>query len=131
MPYRILLKQQPLDADEWAVMRRHPEWGAEAIASVPGFQYIQPVQVEAAGVAADRRLGAANAGEVDVSRNQSRDRYWAAAHEDRFESESLVLEKAFGDGDVNGQLVVPREADEDDTDIFLLLGGGGRTKKQG
>jgi hypothetical protein len=41
----------------------------------------------------------------------------------------LVLEEAFGDGDVNGQLVVPREADEDDTDIFLLLGDGGRTKE--
>ena len=37
VPDRILLKDRPLDEDEWAVMRRHPEWGAQALAAMPGL----------------------------------------------------------------------------------------------
>ena len=37
VPDRILLKDRPLDEDEWAVMRRHPEWGAQALAGIPGL----------------------------------------------------------------------------------------------
>jgi hypothetical protein len=38
VPDAILQKPGPLDEDEWAVMRRHPEWGAEMIAQVPGLE---------------------------------------------------------------------------------------------
>ena len=37
VPDRILLKDRPLDEGEWAVMRRHPEWGAQALAAMPGL----------------------------------------------------------------------------------------------
>ena len=46
----------------------------------------------------------------------------AVAHEDLFDAETLVLEKAFGDGDAVGELVVPRQTNENDAQVFLLLG---------
>lgn len=38
VPDRILLKPGPLSADEWAIMRRHPVWGAEILAQGKGFE---------------------------------------------------------------------------------------------
>jgi putative nucleotidyltransferase with HDIG domain len=38
VPDRILLKPGPLSADEWAIMRRHPVWGAEILAQGEGFE---------------------------------------------------------------------------------------------
>src|SRR3954469_20349745 len=38
VPDTILQKPGPLDEREWAVMRRHPEWGAEMVARVPGLE---------------------------------------------------------------------------------------------
>jgi HD-GYP domain-containing protein (c-di-GMP phosphodiesterase class II) len=38
VPDTILQKPGPLDEAEWAVMRRHPQWGAEMLASVPGLE---------------------------------------------------------------------------------------------
>jgi HD-GYP domain-containing protein (c-di-GMP phosphodiesterase class II) len=40
VPDTILRKPGPLDEAEWSVMRRHPEWGAEMVASVPGLEQI-------------------------------------------------------------------------------------------
>jgi HD-GYP domain-containing protein (c-di-GMP phosphodiesterase class II) len=37
VPARILRKAGPLTPAEWALMRRHPEWGAELVASVDGL----------------------------------------------------------------------------------------------
>jgi HD-GYP domain-containing protein (c-di-GMP phosphodiesterase class II) len=37
VPDTILCKPGPLDEAEWAVMRRHPEWGADMVSSVPGL----------------------------------------------------------------------------------------------
>ena len=38
VPDSILQKPGPLDEFEWAVMRRHPEWGAQMVAGVPGLE---------------------------------------------------------------------------------------------
>jgi hypothetical protein len=38
VPDAILRKPGPLDELEWAVMRHHPEWGAEMVAGVPGLE---------------------------------------------------------------------------------------------
>ncbi len=38
VPDRILLKDRPLDQDEWGVLRCHPVWGAEALAGMPGLE---------------------------------------------------------------------------------------------
>jgi len=38
VPDRILLKPGPLSAAEWAIMRRHPVWGAEILAQGEGFE---------------------------------------------------------------------------------------------
>jgi hypothetical protein len=38
IPDAILRKPGPLDELEWAVMRRHPEWGAEMVAGIPGLE---------------------------------------------------------------------------------------------
>ena len=40
VPDTILQKPGPLDEAEWAIMRRHPEWGAEMVASVPGLERV-------------------------------------------------------------------------------------------
>jgi HD-GYP domain-containing protein (c-di-GMP phosphodiesterase class II) len=45
VPDAILQKPGPLDADEWAVMRRHPEWGAEMVAQVPGLEELATLVV--------------------------------------------------------------------------------------
>jgi response regulator RpfG family c-di-GMP phosphodiesterase len=37
VPDTILRKPGPLDEAEWAIMRRHPEWGADMVSSVPGL----------------------------------------------------------------------------------------------
>jgi hypothetical protein len=38
VPDAILQKPGPLNQKEWAVMRHHPEWGAEMVARVPGLE---------------------------------------------------------------------------------------------
>jgi HD-GYP domain-containing protein (c-di-GMP phosphodiesterase class II) len=38
VPDTILRKPGPLDEAEWAIMRRHPEWGADMVSSVPGLE---------------------------------------------------------------------------------------------
>ena len=40
VPDTILRKPGPLDEGEWAIMRRHPEWGADMVSSVPGLEAI-------------------------------------------------------------------------------------------
>jgi putative nucleotidyltransferase with HDIG domain len=40
MPPQILTKAGPLDADELRLMRLHPEWGCEMVASVPGLEAV-------------------------------------------------------------------------------------------
>lgn len=45
VPDSILLKPGPLDEREWEVMRRHPEWGAEMIAQVPGLEELAQLVV--------------------------------------------------------------------------------------
>ncbi len=38
VPHAILRKPPPLNDAEWAVMRRHPEWGFEMLVDVPGLE---------------------------------------------------------------------------------------------
>ena len=76
------------------------------------------VYVEAACFSADRCLRPANTGEFDVARDQRLYGGWAAAHEDGLDGEALFLEVAFGQRDAKGQLVIPREADEDHSQVF-------------
>src|SRR3954452_3261368 len=38
VPDTILQKPGPLDEAEWAIMRRHPEWGADMVSRVPGLE---------------------------------------------------------------------------------------------
>jgi HD-GYP domain-containing protein (c-di-GMP phosphodiesterase class II) len=45
VPDAILQKPGPLDEGEWEVMRRHPEWGAEMIAQVPGLENLATLVV--------------------------------------------------------------------------------------
>jgi HD-GYP domain-containing protein (c-di-GMP phosphodiesterase class II) len=40
IPDAVLLKAGPLDGDEWAVMRQHPDWGAQMLARVPGLRRV-------------------------------------------------------------------------------------------
>jgi response regulator RpfG family c-di-GMP phosphodiesterase len=40
VPDTILRKPGPLDEGEWAIMRRHPEWGADMVSSVPGLEQL-------------------------------------------------------------------------------------------
>jgi putative nucleotidyltransferase with HDIG domain len=40
VPDAILLKDGPLEADEWEVMRCHAAWGADALAEAPGMSTI-------------------------------------------------------------------------------------------
>jgi len=40
VPDTILRKPGPLDETEWAIMRRHPEWGADMVSSVPGLEQL-------------------------------------------------------------------------------------------
>jgi HD-GYP domain-containing protein (c-di-GMP phosphodiesterase class II) len=43
IPDAVLLKPGPLDRDEWALMRCHPRWGAELIATASGFEGVAEV----------------------------------------------------------------------------------------
>jgi HD-GYP domain-containing protein (c-di-GMP phosphodiesterase class II) len=43
IPESILNKPGPLDADEWAAMRRHPEIGARLLSSLDGLQEAAPL----------------------------------------------------------------------------------------
>jgi HD-GYP domain-containing protein (c-di-GMP phosphodiesterase class II) len=43
VPDAILSKPGPLDEDERAVVNRHPIWGAELLACVPGFEAIAAI----------------------------------------------------------------------------------------
>jgi HD-GYP domain-containing protein (c-di-GMP phosphodiesterase class II) len=40
VPDTILRKPGPLDEAEWAVMRRHPQWGADMVSTVPGLEQV-------------------------------------------------------------------------------------------
>jgi HD-GYP domain-containing protein (c-di-GMP phosphodiesterase class II) len=40
VPRQILCKSGPLTNAEWQVMRRHPLWGAEMVASIPGLEAV-------------------------------------------------------------------------------------------
>src|SRR3954451_8309300 len=40
VPDTILRKPGPLDEAEWAIMRRHPEWGADMVSRVPGLEQL-------------------------------------------------------------------------------------------
>jgi HD-GYP domain-containing protein (c-di-GMP phosphodiesterase class II) len=42
VPDAILNKPGPLDGDEWALMRRHPEHGARLLAGVAGLERVAP-----------------------------------------------------------------------------------------
>jgi hypothetical protein len=42
----------------------------------------------------------------------------------------LVFEKAFRDSDAVGELVIPRETDENDTKVFLFLGDRTKSLKE-
>ena len=43
LPDAVLLKPGPLDREEWALMRCHPRWGAELIATAPGCEMVAEV----------------------------------------------------------------------------------------
>jgi HD-GYP domain-containing protein (c-di-GMP phosphodiesterase class II) len=40
IPHGILNKPGPLTRAEWAVMRRHPEWGSGMLAAIPGLEAV-------------------------------------------------------------------------------------------
>ena len=40
VPDAVLLKDGPLEAAEWEVMRRHPEWGAHLLGRIPGLKHV-------------------------------------------------------------------------------------------
>ena len=43
IPDRILHKPEPLEPDEWAIMRCHPAWGAEVLSGLPGLQDVATI----------------------------------------------------------------------------------------
>jgi HD-GYP domain-containing protein (c-di-GMP phosphodiesterase class II) len=43
IPDAVLLKPGPLDREEWALMRCHPGWGAELIATAPGCEAVAEI----------------------------------------------------------------------------------------
>jgi HD-GYP domain-containing protein (c-di-GMP phosphodiesterase class II) len=43
VPDSVLNKPGPLDPEERAIMRLHPEWGAEALANVPGLEVVATI----------------------------------------------------------------------------------------
>jgi HD-GYP domain-containing protein (c-di-GMP phosphodiesterase class II) len=43
LPDAVLLKPGPLDREEWALMRRHPVWGAELISAAPGLEAVAEI----------------------------------------------------------------------------------------
>jgi two-component system cell cycle response regulator len=42
VPDAILRKRGPLDTDEWIEMKRHPEYGAQIVGSVPELEHLGP-----------------------------------------------------------------------------------------
>jgi putative nucleotidyltransferase with HDIG domain len=40
LPGELLRRPGPLSAKEWELMRRHPEWGAETVAAIPGLEAV-------------------------------------------------------------------------------------------
>ena len=43
VPDAMLLKNGPLERAEWEVMRRHPEWGAQMLARIPGLKRVSQI----------------------------------------------------------------------------------------
>ncbi len=43
VPDAVLRKDGPLDAAEWNIMRRHPEWGAQMLCRVPGLNGVSRI----------------------------------------------------------------------------------------
>jgi len=42
IPVEILHKPGPLDSSEWEIIRRHPRWGFELLAAIPGLELVAP-----------------------------------------------------------------------------------------
>ena len=40
IPRELLCRPGALSAPEWELMRRHPEWGAETVATIPGLEAV-------------------------------------------------------------------------------------------
>ena len=40
LPGELLRRPGPLSPEEWELMRRHPEWGADAVAAIPGLEAV-------------------------------------------------------------------------------------------
>jgi HD-GYP domain-containing protein (c-di-GMP phosphodiesterase class II) len=47
VPDAVLRKDGPLEGAEWAVMRKHPEWGAQMLARVPGLKRVSKIVLHA------------------------------------------------------------------------------------
>jgi HD-GYP domain-containing protein (c-di-GMP phosphodiesterase class II) len=43
VPDAVLRKEGPLDAEEWEVMRQHPEWGAQMLRRLPGLKRVSRI----------------------------------------------------------------------------------------
>ncbi len=43
VPDAVLRKDGPLEGEEWEVMRRHPEWGAQMLRRVPGLKGVSRI----------------------------------------------------------------------------------------
>ena len=43
VPDAVLRKDGPLDAEEWEVMRQHPEWGAQMLHRLPGLKRVSRI----------------------------------------------------------------------------------------
>jgi hypothetical protein len=43
VPDAVLLKEGPLEAAEWEIMRQHPEWGAQLLCRVPGLKHVSQI----------------------------------------------------------------------------------------
>src|SRR5262245_57067137 len=82
------------------------------------------VDVQPLGAAANRRLGAADAGIADITRNQRCQSRRTAADTNRIHGKAVIYKEACGYRGQKRQLCVPGKADEDDTEGFLLLGRG-------
>ena len=82
------------------------------------------VDVQAFGPAPNRRLGAANAGEVNIAGDQSCQGGRPAADKDRFHRKALISKEPFGYGDAKRELIVPGKADKDYAQRLFFLGGG-------
>ncbi len=43
VPDAVLLKEGPLEAAEWEIMRQHPAWGAQLLCRVPGLKHVSQI----------------------------------------------------------------------------------------